>query len=407
MADTKHLIKLDGYWHFQRRIPHSKKFHRKSLKTKSLKQAQASRDNILSRWDEIAAETQKHKNIWELRKSYLLADPQSSDREAIDEILSDDEDRMAVELGVHEALNMKAFYNDLTDKEKIPVDHVRFVQGGLTPFEKVLPLWLESIDNKKTRSDYRKGLERLMTQHAVAEEITWKKANHYLKTAPKKFGLSKATIQKDKTAILNLWGFLELEPQIWQNHKIPATPHKTVKRLAWKNSEVIQLLEAARGDNKIPWLYHAINIAAYTGAREGAIEVCEYIAEHNLIRFPAKKKESRGRRIHIHPNVKESVVWWTNNETPKQQTIANGFGDFKTKLGFKKDVQCFHSFRHALIQHLRANNVEGKIIQAIVGHKEAGVTAGRYGGSQQLVDTVAEAIELIDYTRDDFVSTYD
>ena len=50
---------------------------------------------------------------------------------------------------------------------------------------------------------------------------------------------------------------------------------------------------------------------------------------------------------------------------------------------------------------------KGKIIQAIVGHKEAGVTAGRYGGSQQLVDTVAEAIELIDYTRDDFVSTYD
>jgi hypothetical protein len=40
---------------------------------------------------------------------------------------------MAVELGVHEALNMKASYNDLTDKEKIPVDHVRFVQGGADP----------------------------------------------------------------------------------------------------------------------------------------------------------------------------------------------------------------------------------------------------------------------------------
>jgi hypothetical protein len=51
--------------------------------------------------------------------------------------------------------------------------------------------------------------------------------------------------------------------------------------------------------------------------------------------------------------------------------------------------------------------VEEKIIQAIVGHKEAGVTAGRYGGSQQLVTTVTEAIELIDYTRDDFVGTYD
>jgi site-specific recombinase XerD len=407
MADTKYLECVNGWWTFKRRIPQSTNTKRIALKTKILKVAQASRDDILSRWNEIAAETQKHKNIWELRKSYLLADPKSSDREAIEEILSDDADRMAMELGVHEALNIKASYEDLTDKEKIPVDHVRFGLGALTPFEKVVPLWLESLDNKKTRSDYRKGLERLMTQYAVAEEITWKKADHYLKAAPKKFGLSKATIQKDKTAILNLWGFLELEPQVWQNHKIPATPHKTVKRLAWKNSEVIQLLEAARGDNKRPWLYHAINIAAYTGAREGAIAECEYIAEHNLIRFPAKKREAKSRQIHIHPNVAESVVWWTNNKTPAQQTIANTFGKLKADLGFEKDVQCFHSFRHALIQHLRANNVEQKTIQAIVGHKEAGVTAGRYGASQQLLDTVAEAIELIDYTRDDFVGTYD
>ena len=412
MADTKHLINLNGYWHFQRRIPHSKKFLRKSLKTKILKVAQAKRDDMLSRLNEITADTQKHKDIWEMRKAYLLAvednpDPESNDRVAIEEILREDADRMAVELGVHDALTMKASYHDLTDKEKIPVDHVRFGLGALTPFEKVVPLWLESIGHKKTRASYRKGVERLMTQHAVVEEITWKKANRYLKAAPKKFDCSKATIHKDLAGILNLWQFLELKPEVWQNHKIPATPHKTIKRLAWENSEVIQLLEAARGDNRIPWLYHAINIAAYTGAREGAIAECKYLAEHNLIWFPAKKKETSGRRIHIHPNVAESVVWWTTNKTPKQQTIANEFGDFKTKLGFKKNVQCFHSFRHTLIQHLRANNVSTEIVKAIVGHKETGVTEGRYAGSQQLVTTVTEAIELIDYTRDDFVGTYD
>ena len=70
MADTKHLIKLDGYWHFQRRIPHSKKFHRKSLKTKILKQAQASRDNILSRWDEIAAESETKAKVVGKIKEY-------------------------------------------------------------------------------------------------------------------------------------------------------------------------------------------------------------------------------------------------------------------------------------------------------------------------------------------------
>jgi hypothetical protein len=71
--DTRDLQERNGWWHFSKRIPNTKIYTRKSLKTKNLKEAQAKRDALLIELKEVLAKGEKAKGVIALRKSYTNA----------------------------------------------------------------------------------------------------------------------------------------------------------------------------------------------------------------------------------------------------------------------------------------------------------------------------------------------
>ena len=165
------------------------------------------------------------------------------------------------------------------------------------------------------------------------------------------------------------------------------------------------LLEAAKGNNRRPWLYHVINIAAHTGAREEAIANCKYLPEESRVWFPRMKYESHDRRIPVHPKIPESLAYWMENKR-SASTISSGFTVLKNSLGYRGNVKVFHSFRNTFIQQLSFNNVAEGIASAAVGHKINTMTYGRYGGGQALVTSLEDAILLIDYSKPNWERIY-
>ena len=403
MAATKYPRYLkcrSGYWYLSRRLP-TKRYHTVSLKTKTLKQAIKKRDAILAKWDEIISEVDKAKHVMDLRARYM-DEINEDQREILRDNYQEQAEDKAYQLGVYELMQTNEDTDLLPDEAESTIDFYNTAIGKLHPLKVVMPLWLTTIENKKTRSDYRKAVARLSTKIATAEEITSHQlASAYLKQAPRIFNLSHATVSKDQTAIIHLWKYLGLDFSIWKNHSIPKTPSKTIERDCWENSEVVALLEAAKGNNRKPWLYHVINIAAHTGARETAICQCKYLEGENRVWFPKMKRETRHRKIPVHPNIKNSLAYWMENRKAPS-TVTTAFTALKMSLGYTDSIKVFHSFRNSFIQQLMFNGVTEGIVSTAVGHKVNTMTFGRYGGGQALVMSLEEAIPTIDYNKPDW-----
>lgn len=396
MADTLHLKNRNGTWYFSRRLP-TQKSHVVSLKTKNLREAQKKRNEINASWDKVIWEVDRSKNIMDLRIKYQNELNEEGRGFLRDEAQERAEDKLYA-LGIFDLIQKTKNLDYLTDTEREPLDTYKIEMGELSPLKIVVPYWLKTIQNKRTRSDYKKALERLSTVFVCVEEVDYQKASSYLKSAPKRFGLSKATIQKDQSAFVSLWKELDREYSVWKNHSIPKTSDRTIERDIWENSEVLELLEAARGNNRKPWLFHAINIAAHTGARAEAISKCVYIPDQNMVWFPRMKAEKQDRRIPVHPKIKDSLTYWGNNRKNKS-TISTAFTTLKKSLGYTGSVKVFHSFRNTFIQQLSFNNVPEQIAAAAVGHKVGSITYRRYGGGQALITSLEEAILLVDYNK--------
>jgi hypothetical protein len=84
----------------------------------------------------------------------------------------------------------------------------------------LIPSWLGTIDNKKTRSDYKRALTLLSRHFVVAEEITWDKARLYLRSFQETEGLSSATVRKWVSGYVNFWEHYDKDSSVWKNHKL-------------------------------------------------------------------------------------------------------------------------------------------------------------------------------------------
>ena len=130
MADEKYLLKRNGNWQFHKRLPPpSTKYHRVSLKTKSIKEAQKKRDSILSKWSVIIAEMSEAKAVMDLRKRYLNAINPAEAAHLADLIQTEAED-MAYAKGVFDLIQTTD-YGNLTAEEREPLDFYRTATGQL------------------------------------------------------------------------------------------------------------------------------------------------------------------------------------------------------------------------------------------------------------------------------------
>ena len=367
------------YWFVKRIRGNNGKPHRVSLKTKDKAEAIIARDALLKRWDEIDRKGTSAKNMLALRKQYLAIPENHDARTALEEEVADRAEDIAQELGVLEKLDSRP--EDLSAKDADKVQQVKRAYdvgvGKLTLFVDFVPDWLETIENKKTRSDYRRAFDLLMKEYVAVEELNWDKCKVFLRDRIRIDKKSRATVDKWKGAYINFWDWLDKDTNLWRAHKLPVTDEIEIQE--FDAQEVRAMYDVAKQQQQIwgPWLHHVIWIAAHTGARAGAIRELKYNRENQTIWFPKKKKEKRDRTIPAHPAVWQSLVYWENNRKAVQ-TISNKFGDLKESRGWERD-HVFHSFRHTLVTQLEILGCPEKITTDITGHKPKGTAYAMYG----------------------------
>ena len=87
--------------------------------------------------------------------------------------------------------------------------------GQPKPIELAKSNWLETIKNKKTRSDYKRGLEVLQKRFVTIDQIIHSKASHFFELVNQNEKVWNRTIRKWTKVYVNLWPFLKKDPSIW------------------------------------------------------------------------------------------------------------------------------------------------------------------------------------------------
>ena len=65
------LLCRNGKWHINKRLPDGFGHLRRSLGTADVIEARIKRDKFLKKWDEVAAQAEKHKSVVYMRNQYL------------------------------------------------------------------------------------------------------------------------------------------------------------------------------------------------------------------------------------------------------------------------------------------------------------------------------------------------
>ena len=377
---AKYLFQRSGIYWFRRRLSGTRQVHRKSLNTRDLNEAIRARDQILKGWDEIDRKVSDAQNLIAIRRRYLSA-TNPEEKAQLEELIQDEAEDMAQSLGVLEKLHMKSVVpdsDDLIGDERKPVDFYKTATGRLTIFKEFIPDWLETIPNKKTRSDYRRAFDLLMEKFVAVEELDWDKCKVFLRDRIRVDRKATPTVMKWKSGYIKFWDYLDKNPSIWKDHILPKTEPLDIQPFSAAEVRAMYDKTKQEQDEWGPWLHHVIWIAAHTGARAGAIVGLKYNKDDETIWLPRKKKERKDRIIPAHPAIHSSLEYWENNRK-EVQTVSNKFKGFKRERGYGRE-HVFHSFRHTLVTELENVECPEAVAMDITGHKKKGIAYGIYSG---------------------------
>ena len=397
-ADKRYLYPRNGgIWYVKFRVPGTNKTVRKSLKTKDLREAQARRDKLLEQRKQLVEQTSYATQLVQLREQYL-ASVDDQEREIVREKIQEASEDMAAEQGL---LHLYKGHGDfdpdqLSEEELRPWKAYKTALGELTPIAEVLPVWLETIANKKTRSDYRRAVEVLAQRFTTLEEVDRRKAKQFLEWAKRENQITNPTLRKWRSGYKNLWEYADKDISVWRDQKLSEDPERPRKR-PFTASQVLEMYRtlSERNDKTAGWLKHAVWIAAHTGARESAIAELEYDAEKKTIWFPKAKKEKTDRTIPAHSAILSSLEAWENGYRKSASSISNQFTLFKQSLGYTTEYD-FHSFRRTFLTMCENAGIPEGVAADIAGHKKQTISYGLYSGGNT-IEVMREALELIDY----------
>ena len=175
---------------------------------------------------------------------------------------------------------------------------------------------------------------------------------------------------------------------------------------------------------KKPYQYWIPLIGLYTGMRINEIaqlnieDVHDNYFDVNEDGSTKKLKNTASRRkVPIHNHLKDLGLFIYIEQLKKQgvsqlfpelENTKNGYGDIpskwfgrlKTKLGFRKHKESFHSFRHSIIYFLENDHqIFDKRASRLVGHKIDNITQGLYGGDLD-VRVVGEVLERLNFKEE-------
>jgi integrase len=231
-------------------------------------------------------------------------------------------------------------------------------------------------------------------------------------------GTSAKTVQRKLSELRNYWNWLQskeivpddLKPFTGRRVRQPASRRKlkAEQRQRWRPDQVIQLWEAAKARRDAP-LAHAIQIAAYSGARiEGVAQLRVQSIETDPetgVRFMrmTDKSAAGDRHVPVHPQLAgliDSLIQNAdgdgylihstarNKYGERSQPLSKRFGRLKTELGFDERY-VFHSIRRTVAKLFQDAGCPEGVAADIVGHLKPTLTYGLYGGETRM-DTRAE-----------------
>lgn len=449
MADTKYLKKIGNTWVFQKKVNkdlakalgQSSLVYNKSLKTDSLKEAQALRyqelallDNLLERErikekfgdvlkqiDYLSHEDIDHKlNILddELKNEY----PHLGS--TVWEAMSEDEKR-ASGLPLSETLMENLEYGILKDKQSGKRNYQPPISTRLTLEDCLERILIEKRSLKdKSRKSYTSaansfaGFLGKKPSKIYMFQIKRAVVRDYVLSQRDVVGKASSTISKNLSHLGTLWKLArdleELEsvnPYEEQGHVARGTANvekgeNKKTRMNWKHNELIRIVNGISG-NKQETDKLFIYIAWFTGARLGEIYRItpedilfdeEYEVQH--IAIHEGKSESAVRKVPIHKDLYpllRDFKGWERSGTP--DVYSKMFTRAKEKAGYigtKYGKKVFHSIRGNTITELEIAGVAESTVAQIVGHKDRGQTMSfGYYSSGKVLSQLKESVDKI------------
>ena len=391
--DTRYLIKRGKIWWVTKRVAGKKRSE--SLRTKDHSEAVERRDAWLRELKKHEDKVDKARIFKKLRAEYLRASDEGKD--IIEDIVADEANDIAYDLGVYEAYNSPSPKEILTAKEKKPKQHYEKSLGRLHVFADWVDEFAEAASSRDENMARRRAMQVLMKDFTCLEEMTWEKAAIFLEEVGKREGVSKATVSRWKGNYSNFWRYLKKNSKaIWSGHTIPKT-EPTKERTVYNYQQIGLIVKTLREANNTVsnWLLNVVMIALHTGARRGAIALMEYNHADKTILFPKLKTEKWDRIIPAHEAIINNCIDWQADRRSKS-SITEEFKKLRDKLGFDRKHYDFHTLRHTFSTEMKRLQVDEIITADIMGHRIKTMTYGVYGHGTE-VDAMKEAIDKIHY----------
>ena len=310
-ADRRYLYRRNGSptWWIKFRVPGTKKMVRRSLKTTDLREAQARRDKLLEQREQLVEQASYATQLVQLREQYLSS-VDDQEREIIKDKIQEASEDKAAEMGLLHLYKGSGNFDpdQLSEEELQPWKAYKTALGELTPIAEVLPVWLETIGNKKTRSDYRRAVEVLVPRFTTLEEVDRRKAKQFLEWAKRENQITNPTLRKWMSGYKNLWEYADKDISVWNDQKLSADPPRSKKR-PFTASQVLDMCRilSERNDATAKLVKACcLDCCTYRCERVEPLPDSEYDAEQKTIWFPKAKKEETDRTIPAHP-----AIWST------------------------------------------------------------------------------------------------
>lgn len=386
---------INGFYHFQRRIPRSVQHHypagqqfvREYLQTKNPTEA-ASRARVINgeleaHWRDLEKDPAAREfAAWKAERAERDRDPEAPTvaDEVGQAILKWAETRGLSPDDLEDAEGkLDRFVMQRDAEGELLLKRLDAAQGRrswVAAGEEWLANSTLKDDTKKLyRSKFKRADELLPPPGMVSREQAWAALS---KLANNGKG-SRSAAEDFKSAVSGLYVFLrgpnrhdpKYQTDLFALDGLQfAAP---MRRQPYRRDQLAHLFEGMSGKLRLASL-----IALYTGMREAEIcgaEIDEDLKFFTISRQLAKTQAS-ARRVPIHPHIRDAVSQWSAGGWSKSR-LGTAFSNWKTQKGFQRE-HSFHSFRHTVNSELKRLGVAQEDREAVLGHESKGSENATY-----------------------------
>jgi integrase len=309
-------------------------------------------------------------------------------------------------------------YGDETGKTFLGV-----AEGTATPLANLFEGWLAEFQ----------GAEQTRNQHraSVLEYIGWagaqisveatdrRKAGEYIAHRIKTSGLSRRTIERQKSSLSSLWKWLisrgHAQSNPWTGHAVARKSSRPMRR-GLEEDTLLKLLKTSYGSDKyVTVLPDLLRLALLTGARlsdlcDLRISDVKKKPDGYWLSIERGKTEAAARDIPLHKAGEKIIARRLRTSTDgylfsgikpggpdnkRSWYVSKAYRRFRDEAGVSGRGEDFHALRHTFIEMMEGAEAAESTVKLLVGHKRSSMTYGHYSKGQRV--NLRKVIELLDY----------